>query len=485
LYSLAAMLVGLAIGSGATHYLHQQIENKSDSEVSTPRNSGSTQHTNQDLNNVVRTSVGDSALSLDVNSVDTPFDPSVSENGYRQLLQSLLEIDNASASTIHSIGQYQLEQHSIANSAENQVLTSAVFQRWAEMDVHAAIVLIEETLLPSLSSSATHPQLNAALNALVKVQPAQTDEWLAQLDENQFTSLRLVMLDNLAADDIEQALLEVNDSEKPWASAQYADKLAASDPIEAYDWALNITHERSREAALSAVLEQWAKSDISELSHHITSEPDLAIQNQMYNQVGDRIVSHLSEQDPQLAMNWVDEQPTHVQYKLRESAFDIWIETQPELALDWLRIQPESFETQSLHAMALPYVVEQDIDVALSVFPSLNRNAQIDMAARMVNELSYQRPSDTQYWIESITDPSVRAAAESANQDLALLSQSEALIAELDFKTGAQRANHLRTIMRVLSAGDPDRFSQWLESDKLSDEDHWILSAGAVKGKCG
>jgi len=154
--------------------------------------------------------------------------------------------------------------------------------------------------------------------------------------------------------------------------------------------------------------------------------------------------------------------------------------------LDWLRNQPESFEAQSLNSLAMPLAVDQDISLALSMYKTLDPATQTSMTARVVNELSIQQPGEVENWVASIANPNARSVAQAAIADINLLARSEELIAELDYKTGSERTEHLHTIMRVLSTGNPDRYTEWLHSDALSEEDHLVLSSsGESKGKCG
>jgi len=303
----------------------------------------------------------------------------------------------------------------------------------------------------------------------------------------QAQAARALPLENsfVANSDINQSISAAKESEKPWLSAKYAGELAETDPVKAYEWATAQSDKTSRDAALSELLWRWAEQDVQGLSEHIANEPDPELQALMYNQAGDQIIEHVGAHDPQAAMHWANAQPTDSQYKLRESAYKRWVEKQPELALNWLKNQPDTIESQSLHSLALPHVLEQDIEFALSMFDSLDPATQTSMTARVVNELAIQRPSDVETWAASISNPHARSVAQAAIADRSLLSRSEELIAELDYKTGSERTTHLHTIMRVLSTGDPDRFTQWLHSDSLSEEDHWVLSNSDNKGKCG
>jgi len=485
LYS-GVLFLGLTVGSLSTIYYFSHSGGHSEKNAlrSYPSNANGS-NSSQNLNDEA-TATGPALANVNKDNKDAtlPLQATVVDHGhYLQLLDALIEIANADTQTLYSIAERQLE--SVASQVENRVLSKALFQRWAHVDIAAALNWVEEELIPLLSGNANHPRLDDAIHGLSKINPAQTALWLDSLTGQQASAVRAITLPIFAREGIEQTLEKAKSSEKPWLSAQYAAELAKTEPLKAFEWSMALADKTSRDAALSEILWRWAESDIQGLSAHINNVTDPELQVQLYSKVGGQIVDSLSTDDPHAAMMWVDLQPENVQHKLRQTAFNRWVETQPGLAIEWLRGQSNSAEAQSLRSMAIPYVVEQDLDFALSLFDTLEPTQQIEMAQRIVNELSYQRPGELESWVASVADPNVRIKAESAISDISLLSRSESLIEELNYKTGAERAEHLHTIARVLSTGDPDRYSQWLHSDALSEEDHWILSGNASKGKCG
>jgi len=388
---------------------------------------------------------------------------------------------------LHSIANSRLLNASVVRP-ESRLITTVLFQRWAQVDVVAALAWVEGELIPILANTANHPQLDDAVSALAKFQPVQTAQWIEQLGSEQGLAVRALLIEEFIVTDsnIDQTIATADESQKPWLSAQFAGKLAQADPLKAYEWTTALTDKSSRDAALSELLWRWAESDVQGLSEHINNESDPQLQRQMYARIGDRLVEHAGLHDPQAAMMWVDQQPLEVQSGLRETAFKQWVDQQPDLALNWLRNQNESAEAQSLHSLAIPHAVEQDLDLAMSMFKVLNPATQTAVTARIVNQLALQQPQEVENWVASIANPGARSVAQATISDLNLLARSEELIAELDYKTGSDRTEHLHTIMRVLSTGNPDRFDEWLLSDSLSEEDHLVLSSsGESKGKCG
>jgi len=483
------LILGLALGSTGTFFF------KSSSEPTLAQSTGqlsSAYPANNDTSQALESNNVVAALSSSTINEGTSYNERQAVSGsadlsdYRHLIPVLLEIADADSQTLYSIAEQRL-LNAPSLTPENRVITTVLFQRWAQVDTATALNWLENELLPVLANSANHPQLDDAVSTLSRLQPEQTAQWMGQLSNEQANAVRALVLGELTNTnaDIDQTISIANESERPWLSAQYAGKLAQTDPLKAYQWTTALVDETSRDAALSELLWRWAETDVEGLSDHIVNESDPELQRQMYNKVGDQLIEHIGKHDPQTAMMWVDEQNTDAQFELRKIAYKRWIEEQPELALDWLRNQAESIEAQSLNALALPHALEQDLDLALSMFNVIDSTTQSAVTTRMVYKLSSQRPHEVETWVASISNPNAQSIARAAISDLNLLSQSEELIAQLDYKTGSERTEHLHTIMRVLSTGNPDRFSEWLHSDSLSEEDHQVLSSRGSMGKCG
>jgi len=294
---IGVLALGLALGSFGTHYFKPIAVSAHNQNTNYRSNTVTTQV--QVTQNSNSASDSTSANEMSTHGSEQMRANSADLSDYRHLLQLLLDIDNADSQALYSIADQRLLNASVL-APENRVVTTALFQRWAQIDVATAFTWIEDELLPVLANSANHPQLDDAVTALSKLQPEQTTLWIDQLSNEQSHAVRALLLEEfiVADTDINQAISSADESEKPWLSARFAAELAETDPLKAYEWTIALADETSRDAAMSELLWRWAESDVQGLSEHISRETDPELQRHMYNKVGDQIIGHSIQTTP-------------------------------------------------------------------------------------------------------------------------------------------------------------------------------------------
>lgn len=314
--------------------------------------------------------------------------------------------------------------------------------------------------------------------ALAWIQANSRAEELAQLES--------IVYGAWLAIDPDAAMTEIerlpNNSEKEFLRAQYAGMLAGKDPAMAFQMAVDAAQGdlQSLQVSLNDVVWQWAESDLAGLQHRIEGEPDPTLHALFLDIAGSTIASSIAYKDPLAAMSWIETLPVNQQSYIKPQVFQEWVSMDTEAAIGWLQQQPMPADTQ-LAAAAIWQLPETHLDLALSLFLSLESTAQSGVVDHLVYQLHSQQPHMLDSWIAGIPDPQVKQIALRANDGLSVLDNAEERIAELQYLEGEEKIDQMYELFQALSVAAPERIDQWMQDNPLTLTEQRLLEQRAME----
>lgn len=314
--------------------------------------------------------------------------------------------------------------------------------------------------------------------ALAWIQSNSRAEELAQLESIAYSAWMTI--------DPDAAMTEIqrlpDSSEKDFLRAQYAGALAGKDPAKAFQLAVDAAQGdlQSLQASLNEVVWQWAESDLAGLQQRIEGESDPTLHALFLDIAGPTIASSIAYEDPVAAMSWIETLPANQQSYIKPQIFQDWVSMDIDAAIGWLQQQPMPANAQ-LGAAAIWQLPETHLELALSLFPTLETSAQSGVVNHLVYQIHSQQPHMLDSWIANILNPQVKQIAVSANDGLSILDNADERIAELQYLEGEEKIDRMYELFQALSVATPERIDQWMQDNPLTLTEQRLLEQRAME----
>jgi len=454
-----------------------------------------------------------------------------------QVMAALQAIASADSQSIVSLARSRPNGWEV--DAAEQLITRAVFERWAIIDLPASLAWLGEQLNSDINSS-SQELLMQSVSGIAAADATALQEWintnapeewsdiladamwreqgrenpesaLAQLrgDENSYLqhsvfgewatrdpNAALEWLQKRASADERIALSELaleallgrdpdaalelirgmtDNPDQPWLMARYAGVLAQTDPAAAATFVMNETNPEMQLQAFAEISWQWAESDPQALQQFIESIPDALQRQQFFLMVAPAMASQFSEENPQAAMQWAETLAPGEREIALPHAFDQWLYTETDAALAWLDTQPDSPATSQMRNSAMWILPSTDINRAVAVFPTLDPELQRELSWSMAEALAVESPDDFNQWVGSLESPELRQSAMLAGEVSIARQDPEAWLDAIHSSNGDVRANRLYAMYTSVRSEFPDLVNTWMQMNPLSVEDEQKL----------
>jgi hypothetical protein len=175
-------------------------------------------------------------------------------------------------------------------------------------------------------------------------------------------------------------------------------------------------------------------------------------------------------------MNWIESLPHDFQESTRNAFFQNWYAMAPNDAMQWLDYSADYQYKQSMLKIVAPMLPNQNLELALQLYPEQDAQTQSQMGYSIVDQLYRQDPQRAVQWVDGLpADPSNHDARTSL---LMLLATEQPLTAlerttELD---GESRLNALAQLGMILTSTHPQLLNSWASTATLTDEERSLLT---------
>ncbi|MEE9320131.1 MAG: hypothetical protein V3U76_06775 [Granulosicoccus sp.] len=266
-----------------------------------------------------------------------------------------------------------------------------------------------------------------------------------------------------------------DNSDQPWLMARYAGLLAETDPAAAAALVMNETDPELQIEAFSEISWRWAESDPQALLQFIEAMPNALQRQELFLTVAPTIAAQFSEENPQGAMQWVDSLAPGEREIALPHAFDQWLYTESEAALAWLETQPDSPATSRMRDSAMWVLPSTDIDKAVEIFPTLDPVLQNEITWTMAESMAIENPESYNQWVGSLESPELRQNAMLVGEVYIARQNPESWLEGIHSSSGEERANRLYVMYTSVRTEYPDLVNNWMQVNPLSAEDEQLL----------
>lgn len=432
---------------------------------------------------------------------------------FRELFAFMNRIDGADSRLLWATATSMLPDQGNESNSSKIVALSMVLQKLAERspdsvlnwleimnsqsrlnspylnEILLGIATLEGDVIAGWLKKTRNTDLRSAMSALrfqhlASVDPESALEWFYMSASDQTLSvLDVTVLERLIRTDpqtVNRVIENLAGGEnKDYVVSLYVRILAESDPVEALQYAVNLTDEQTKMHALLDVMDFMVRDNATALSELLPSLPDDPMLQQVIQQSNHQIAYAFAQQSQQSAlevMEWASVLPTDTQTSIQVAVFEEWLFEQPVEATEWLRQQDGGSTTaQRVRQTALGVLPSVNLDYALEAFDSLSRNEQESIAADLVYQLHQNQPADVKRWIETIDHPDVRRLAQQATTQRFIVDNPDQALHETLYLEGDQKIDRLIDIVGVLGSTAPEKVELFMAQYPLSAQENMQL----------
>ena len=375
-------------------------------------------------------------------------------------------------------------------SAARQQVTSALMERWFELDVSSAAAWVRE-----------HPsELRYWAIWAIKAPESMIAEALSQrVVPYREPTLDMAVAAIVGKDQKKQAAYLAAMPAAPARDENLGSAIltwSTTDPAAAFEFARNLPAGSLRQSSVEGTLRVWAELDPQRAAREVDALVPQLVVGLEGNPTVATVARELSKHDPEAALAWLNQLPDeHCGTEPYITAASVWADREPIAALTWCRengldasgmgaaVIDAAMSTEPIATLewiqAIPEVDMRNrwLEAALRTKSELNRASANDAAAKTFLDFLQQLPFESQEriayqlgsqggyntdlkgvlrWTERLSNEGLRAAAveaaviSAANRDLMIRDE---LLAE--FPTGPERDGALAGVAAFESKKTP------------------------------
>ncbi len=381
-------------------------------------------------------------------------------------------------------------------------LLSEVFLNWAKLDLEAAIKRANTIKEQYQHETAAQGILSSVDVEDVALQIELAQRLGLQSNEEQFVSNALIEKANQEPEAaMQEAMLMPKGNDRENTMISVMDAWASDNPEDAFAYTERVNDKVMQQRLQETVLYRWAETDPKEAYEMMLTLPKSSIINVSYT-----IFSNLANQDPQEALNFINEIPSSRQRsEAYSAAITTWSAKDALAAANFVAQLDNKQLKNQLASTIIQYLSQQSPDDALIWAQEMDPNGQLYLQDTVIGQIASQDPQRALQLAQaspqatlrkqlsltvinniSYTDPVSAAAiidqlpASEVTGELVnsviygwASSDPEAAMAWVNTKSGQLREDALISIGSQLASVDPDLAASYLPQLNGNVRENW------------
>jgi len=250
-------------------------------------------------------------------------------------------------------------------------------------------------------------------------------------------------------------------------------QMAKTNPALAFEWALELENEFSRNSALATVAQKWIKEDHNAVIERFAAIHNTVLKDKLIERISYPLASALVSSDPYQALSWADSLTNRHKSVALPAIFYYWLNENHQEARLWLQALPDSKTKFEMINTDFWHALSNDLDHATNTLLELAAKAAVNdfQISSMTKTLNEKRPEEVEAFIATLPDEHmVRMARRSVRDQLMWKEPAEylSLYGTLD---NEDQTHHLAQILNYLLHEESDLVTNWLATTRISSDE--------------
>jgi len=401
---------------------------------------------------------------VQTSSTSQPETPIADVKHFRQVIAYLQYIDGTDGQALPQLLQAlsKSPDNRYNNSPFKKILYAAIYQRWAEVDIDAALTHVADS---TDRRESYRRDAIEGITLLASLEPDYVQQWIEDFAPDAPELLEAAYTGVASNDPEIESLLNdptANEDSRMMLSQLYISEMTKADPESALRWALTQDNPMLQENAAMNVIFSWDPADTSGLQGFIDQLPPEQ-RDRVLPVAAPIIARGMATDDPQAAVAWAEQLPEDQRYNAMAGVIHEWAREDSDAAFEWLGNLPDTPNNHGLMLSAASSFIHRDASTATQFFAKLPDNLQEVIVEQLVFTVAEQQGNDTARAVQQIG----AITLDSMDPDV----DANSLLDRIASLQTINRATLLHTAINQRSRSENETVLHWVSNTPFLSED--------------